>query len=206
MAEEATSAPAAAIETPAAPEAPAAPLLNGQAPAAEPVVESANPNTETEKAPEVVVPETYEFKVPDGMTLDQSLLDKFVPFAKDRKMSQEDAQALLDLHVEQRQADAKAHLDAWAKQQQDWAVEFKNDKEFGGPHFDASSRSMNAALSKFATPEEIKAITDIGLGNFTPWAKIMTRVGKLMGEDKFVQGGAANDNPGLAKTMFPDMK
>lgn len=157
----------------------------------------------TEKDPKAVVPETYEFKAPEGTTLDQAVMDKFTPLFKEAGLTQELAQKLVDEYASMQ----KAQVEAWGKQQSDWATEFKADKEFGGDNAEASLRSANAAWTKFATKEEIEAVHRFGLGNFPPMVKILSRVGRLMAEDGFHQGGSAQDAPkDAAKQMFPSMK
>ena len=147
--------------------------------------------TKTEAKPGV--PEKYEFKAPEGMTLDEGAVKAFEPLAKELGLTQESAQKLVDLYATQKAADAKALADSWTKQQQTWNGELAADKEFGGAAFNTSKNQANAVLQKFSTPDEIKAIEAMGLGSFPPFVKALARMGKAMGEDSFVKG--ANTTP-----------
>lgn len=212
MAEQATTAAATeptnvAAEpqaTPAQPES----LLNAEATGETTNAEGGKDQgqTDTPDAPPTV-PEKYEFKVPEGFNLDPAAIEAFTPLAQKFKLSQEGAQELVDLHMQQVAAFQKGQQDAWVKQQQDWAAEFKADKEFGGPNLEASIRAANAALNKFASKEDIEAIKSLGLSNLPPLVRILARSHKLMAEDKLHQGGSSHDaTPSLASAMFPDFK
>ena len=155
----------------------------------------------TEKDPKAVVPETYEFKAPEGTTLDPAVMGKFTPIFKEAGLTQEVAQKLVNEYASMQ----KAQADAWGKQQTDWAAEFKADKEFGGNNAEASLRSANAAWTKFATPEEIAAVHKFGLGNFPPMVKILSRVGKLMAEGEFHQGESTTTTKSTAEKFYPRM-
>lgn len=202
MAEQAL--PAATEPTQAAPDIQPDPLPTTQAPDAggdktltlEPKAEA-----DTEKDPKAVVPEKYEFKAPEGTTLDPAIMEKFTPIFKEGGLTQEVAQKLVDEYASMQ----KAQADAWGKQQTDWAAEFKADKEFGGSHAEASLRSANVAWTKFATPEEIATVHKFGLGNFPPMVKILSRVGHLMAEGEFHSGESTTTTKSTAEKFYPGM-
>jgi hypothetical protein len=214
--------PAATDTTPAAPVVPVVPPADPATPAptliAKPEDAPADPAAKTEDTPadkpeekpkdtdKPEVPETYEFKAPEGLTLDPAALEAFTPVLKELGASQEVAQKLVDLHAQALNGFAKAQQDAWVKQQETWAGEFNADKEFGGQNAEASLRSANTAWSKFATKEEIAQIHSFGLANFPPLVKVLARVGKLMGEDAFHQGGTGStDTKSVAEKFYPGM-
>lgn len=159
----------------------------------------------TEEDPKAVVPEKYEFKAPEGTTLDQALIDEVTPIFKAKGFTQEEAQGLVDKYAGALGKFAEAQQQAWTQQQADWAAEFKADKEFGGDNAEASLLSANAAWKQFATEEEIKAVHKFGLANFPPMVKILTRVGRLMAEDKFHQGGSTTSTKTTAEKFYPGM-
>lgn len=212
MAEQATTAavtePTNPVAEPQATHAQPESLLNADGKAETPKAEEGKDNGQTDqKDAPPAVPEKYDFKVPEGFNLDPAALDAFTPLAQKFKLGQEDAQELVNLHAQQIGAFQKAQQEAWSKQQQDWVTEFKADKEFGGTNSEASIQAANAAYNKFATKEDIEAIKTLGIGNFPPLVRMFARVNKLMGEDKFHQGGSSHDAaPSLASAMFPDFK
>jgi len=140
------------------------------------------------------------------MTLDPAQLEAFTPVLKELGATQETAQKLVDLHTQALAGFAKQQQEAWIKQQETWATEFKADKEFGGQNMEASLVSANAAWGKFATKEEIGQIHAFGLANFPPLVKVLSRVGKLMAEDKFHQGTTTStDSRSLGEKFYPGM-
>lgn len=206
MAEQATDA---AATTTATNETQAETLLTTQATDAGGDTTQKTETTEdqqTEKDAKPVVPEKYEFKAPEGTTLDQAVLDEFTPIFKEAGLSQDMAQKLVEKYAGHVNGMAKVQQEAWTKQQTDWAVEFKADKEFGGDKAEASLRAANAAWKQFATPEEIEAVHKFGLGNFPPMVKILSRVGMLMAEDKLHQGGSTTSTKTVEDVLYGETK
>ena len=165
--------------------------------------EGAEPPKEGEAA-KPVVPEKYEFKAPDGMTLDTAAVEAFSPIARELGLSQDQAQKMVDLYSTQVASNQKAIADGWGKQQQDWGKELSGDKEFGGDAFSSTRNNANAVLSKFASKDEIQAIQAMGLGNFPPFVKMLARAGKAMGEDSFVRGAASKPDRSAEDVLYGD--
>lgn len=205
-----TDTPTTAADTP-----PQAILDGGQAPPpaeggkpAEGSQQAGDQKPDGPKPDEPKVPEQYEFKVPDGMTLDPTAVEAFTPVAKELGLSQDQAQKIVDLYATQVAASQKALADGWIKTQQDWAKDLSSDKEFGGEAFNATRNQANTVLAKYATKDEIQQIQAMGLGNFPPFVKLLARAGKAMGEDTFVRGnlsGGAASPEERAKNMYPSM-
>lgn len=132
---------------------------------------------------------TYtDFKMPDGETLDQSMVDAALPIFKELKLTQEQAQQLVDLQA----ANVKAANEAFAADKTSRLDAIKNGKEFGGDKFEASAEAVGRALNTVLTQDEqvaLKAYTD----RFGPCPEIFTmmaRVATRMKEDtSFETGG-----------------
>ncbi len=66
-------------------------------------------------------PEEYEsFKMPEGLIIDQTMLDKFLPIARELNLTQVQAQKLVDLYSEQVKL---------------WSAELMKEREFWGKDF-----------------------------------------------------------------------
>lgn len=128
----------------------------------------------------------YEFKTPEGVTLDQARLDEFTAFAKDRKLSPADAQALVDMAV-------KADADRTAKfidQTKAWGAEVAADKALGGDKLPESKATAMRAID--LGPPELKTfLNDTGLGNHPVLFKWAHAIGKAMSEDTHRAGSTA---------------
>lgn len=151
------------------------------------------------------VPEKYDFKVPEGMTLDTALVAKVEPIFKELKLTQEGAQKLVDSFAEYRKADAQAQTDAWAKTQQEWIASLKDDKDFGGTNFDANlGKAQTAvALLEGKVPGFRDMLKATGMDNNPHMVRGFAELGKMMAEDKFETGqGSAKADDSPAKRMF----
>lgn len=155
------------------------------------------------------VPEEYaEFKVPDGMQMDKTMLAEALPIFKEMGLSQAKAQKLVDLYSTKiGPAFVKAQTEAWNTQKESWKGECKADKEIGGSKFDASVADAVRALNTIGTPELKKVFDDYGLGNHPEFVRVFARMAKHMKEDSLElsdKGGASGEHPidAAAKVLY----
>lgn len=134
-------------------------------------------------------PEKYELKLPEGSHLKADHLEKIVSYAKERGLSNEDAQKLLEREnsvvagfVEDQKQQLKQTTDAWMK-------EVESDKEIGGTNYKQNVAYANEVVKKFASPQFIKTLNETGLGNHPELVRVFARIGKLMANDKLVVPG-----------------
>ena len=158
-----------------------------------------------------VVPKTYaEFKLPEGVKLDEALLKEGTPIFKEAGLTQEGAQKFVDFYASQRAKDFANQQKAWGDFQAGWVKEAKADAEFGKDKFDASMGVVRKAITTFAkTPAEVKAVDEAlnltGAGNNPAILRLLYRAGLAVGEDKISAGGQpAFDKKDAASVMFPN--
>lgn len=148
---------------------------------------------EEAKAPEVKnegAPETYEFKTPEGLKLDETVVAEFSTVAKELGLPQDAAQKIIDkLAPKIAERSATAQKDAIAALQTEWTNSTKADKEFGGDKLDANLSVAKKALDAFGTPELRTLLNETGLGNHPEIIRAFYRAGKTISEDSFVPGG-----------------
>jgi hypothetical protein len=211
-----------AAVTPAAVVTPPAPVLNGEpivdkieteAPAktAEELAAEEAAKTPEQKAADAAAkaeadkakggaPETYEpFVLPDGVESDAEALEAFLPVAKEWNLTQAQAQKLVDLQAAHAVKGAEAVQKNWTDTNAKWVADAKTDKEIGGDKFDENVGYANSVIRKFGTPELTAALHMTGAGNHPEFIRLMTRVGRAMGEDGIVAG-----NPAGAKKSAED--
>lgn len=181
------------------------------------VPEAEPTNKQVEAAPEAEVqtdedakakegaPEAYEFKVPEGMTLDQKVVEEFTPLAKELGLSQENAQKMVDLYASQVQKFHQAQLDNWRNTLDEWASSVKADKEIGGENYDTSVRHARAAIQKFGGQELRDVLNASGMGANPELVRVFARIGKAMAEDQIVLGGKESGPTDVAKILYPSM-
>jgi len=78
------------------------------------------------------VPETYELKMPEGMTLDEAALAEAAPVFKELGLKQDQAQKLADVYAKQVQKLQAQSTEAWKKQHEGWVKSMVGDAEYGG--------------------------------------------------------------------------
>lgn len=148
----------------------------------------------------------YEFKAPEGVTLDQARVDEFTTLAKELKLPADKAQALVDIATKVEVQRAQEFEGLKAK----WAEEIANDKELGGTKLDETLTTARKVYSLLPAEEatSFKAMLDAsGFGNHPSMVRLLHAVGKALSEDKFVPGGAApaGAEQSTAQRMYPNM-
>ena len=200
------SDPSKAVEAPAAPAAapastmltdPATPNAAPDATAAvdaaadpqPPAADAETPDAKTDEAakpPERVAPEKYEFT---GDALDPALLGEFEGVARELKLSQEEAQTVVDRlapKVAERVAAQQAEMLAQAETT--WKADTAADKEIGGDALSVNLGVARKALDAFGTPELRALLEGSRLGNHPEVIRFMVRAGKAISEDGLVPG------------------
>jgi hypothetical protein len=179
-----------------------------------------DPAKDTSKSPEQVKAEAdkaaadakakegaveYKFKSPEGVTLDEKVVGEFTGIAKDLKLSNEDAQKIVDLGPKLVSNIQQAQAQALEKAGEDWRKELESDKEFGGSNFKQSQELAIRLRDKFATPEErdsLKLLFNSAWGNYPALFKMLARAGKALGEDKIVDGTGTQSELTAAQVMY----
>lgn len=136
----------------------------------------------TETTQEAKTPEAdYEFKMPEGIDLDEDSANEFKAIAKELKLPKDAAQKVVDLAAKREQARA----DAFVKQVKEWGEAVKADKELGTPENLAACRKT---IETFGTPELRTMLETSGMGNHPEVVRFVTAISKVLGEDKFIAG------------------
>ena len=160
---------------------------------------------QADKAKAEGAPENYEdFKLPEGVEANKELTEAFVPIAKDLNLTQEQAQKLVDLQVEQSQRDAKATEEAWATTKNEWETAAKADEEIGGEKLEEQIGLAKKALDKFGTKELMEALEITGTGSHPEFLRVFARVGKAISEDAIISGKEQSGELSLEKRLFPN--
>jgi len=203
---EAAAKPVEAAAKPAEPAKPAdPPVVDPAKPDAKPAeakpVEAAKP---ADKPAEPVVPEKYDLKIPEKSVLSAEHVQKVEAFAKEAKLTNEQAQVLL-----QRESDAaqvgidSLHNEAKTKAAQ-WLKDAQADKEIGGERFAETVDSANHALEALFPGIEIRKIMDTsGLGNHPTVLKGFAKIGAMLKNDKIhPTGNPPPQKPPLTQRLY----
>lgn len=151
-------------------------------------------------------PVAYELKLPEGSRLDKSQVDAIVSFAKEKGLSPEVAQAVLERESSAVAQHAKAQTDAWNNQAEQWLKQVETDKEIGGDGFKENISLANRVFQKFGSKELGEELDRTSLGNHPELLRLAVRIGKAMGEDKFVSApkGKGTQVKSAAEQLYPN--
>lgn len=154
-------APAAGEAPPKVPSGTAAPqptpsLLGDAKSAAEPAkpaeAKPAEGDAKPAAAPGTAPPEPlkYEaFTLPEGVQLDTERVAKFTDIMGRHQVPQEAVQQLVDMVVQNRQADAQAQAQRWSELNDGWKQAAKADPELGGNRWNTTISKCGAVLEQY---------------------------------------------------------
>jgi hypothetical protein len=155
-----------------------------------------------EKKPEGA-PESYDFKAPEGVQFDDTVIGAFAEVAKELNLPQDQAQKVLDKMAP---VIAARQLERFETARNDWAEAAKSDKEFGGAKLAENLSLAKKALDTFATAELRELLDQSGLGNHPEVIRMFYRTGKAISEDRFVGGKRDQQaQQTVAQRMYPNM-
>ncbi|WP_210289140.1 hypothetical protein [Aminobacter ciceronei] len=150
----------------------------------------------------------YVLKMPEGVEVDQELLDELSPEFKAAGLTGKQAQALTDKFIAKQQARMKAQGEGWAKTVSDWVDEAKKDPEIGGANWDGTVKTASGVVGRFGNDALKEYLNASGAGNHPEMIRFMAKVGAVIGEDN----PAISETPGkkvaadTASILYPDDK
>lgn len=147
---------------------------------------------------ETVVPEKYDLKLPDEAGVSASEKAKFEAWAKAQGLSNAEAQAELEARLESQRV-------AVEEQKQEWLKAAQEDSEIGGDKFAEHAELAKRGTEKFF-PELVPLLEKTGLGNHPDVIRGLARIGKLLGNDRFVEGAPPTEGRSLAERLYGSPK
>lgn len=199
-----SATPAPASSTPAAPTPDAASTATPEpAPAPNVTPPAADGNAPKPDPKALPSPEGYAaFKLPDGVELPADTLAKFTEVAKELKLPQDKAQALIDIATANNLAAKEAAEKGWNDVCEGWVKEITDDKEFGGAKLKETCTLAKQAIDKFGSPELLDFLDQTGYGNNPHLIRFLAKVSKATGEDKLIDGKPPANNTRTAAEVI----
>ncbi len=151
-------------------------------------------------------PETYEeFTFAEGHVADDKKVEAFVEIAKEADLTQEQAQALLNINGELISTHVASQQEAYTEVRKEWVATIKGDADIGGMKFNDSMKSAKQALKEYGSDELVNTLVTTGLGDNPEFVRFMVNVGRTLGEDTTtVEGAPGTREESIAKVLFPD--
>ena len=138
-------------------------------------------------------PEAYEdFKAPEGVELDATVLDEFKGVAKELNLPQDQAQRVVDLGAKLAQSWAEKSNEATDALIAGWAEAAKADKDIGGEAFEQNLALAKKAIDTFGSDEfKAELLEKYRLGDHPEFIRFARDVAKAISEDTLVPASGA---------------
>lgn len=155
-----------------------------------------------------VVPEKYDLKLPTDSKLKADHLEKIAALAKERGLSNEEAQAIVDRDSVLRDEFAQQQVEEVDALAEQWAKDAAVDPEFGGKEFEKNAELAKRVFKKFGSEKFLKALNTSGLGNNPELIRFGVTIGKAMSEDTFIAPGSqgGGNQQSIADRLYGDQK
>jgi hypothetical protein len=191
------------------------------APPAPPAPEAVKkPEAEGEKKPEEVkaeeskdkkdeqpkVPEKYELKLPDGSPLDQKHIDKVAAFAKEKGLSNDAAQVILERESAAVQSFAETQRAALDARHNEWRQQAESDPVIGGEKLAETAELAKRALQRFGSEKLREELEVTRMGDHPEVLRMFAEIGRSMSNDKLILAGAQKgsaDKTDHADVLYP---
>lgn len=147
-------------------------------------------------------------KLPEGVEIDTELQTELFEFAKERKMKQEDVQAIADMAVKMDQKRIERVFEQILQERKAWVEEAKKDPDIGGSNWDTSVAMAKRGLDKVGNDYIKEVLRVTGYGSNVHFIKMFNEIGKMFSEDKSASNNSSNDKPAnisREKRLYPDM-
>ena len=168
------------------------------------------------------VPEKYEFKAPEGGTLDEKAIAEVTPIFKELGLTQEQATKLFDIAAKRDLAAAEAGRKAFDEMRAGWRGDIVKDPALGDgkdglrPEVRANIDKAVQAIGDAKQVSAFKAAMDqTGVGDHPAFVAAFNTLGKLLSEGTLVKGGnpattgqtapGAAVRPSPAQAMYPKL-
>lgn len=151
----------------------------------------------------------YKIEVPADLKIDDKAISSFKEFAAKSGLTNETAQSMFDLHVEQVKATAEALSSEVAKQwkttMDGWKTEVDNDKDLGGANREAALATLGRAFDDYGSKEAREAFDLTGAGNNPAIIRMMHKMARALTEGGPVNAGRPTSSRGLTlgERLYP---
>jgi len=155
---------------------------------------------------EQIAPEQYsDFEIPEGMEMNQSLLDIVDPIFKKANMTQAQAQEVISAYSELEKGRAQEQFDNLTTQINEWETAAKYDKEYGGDKFEESVGIAKKGMDAYFSDEVKTLLIDSGLGSHPEIIRGFLKIGQTIKEDDPSSStGKVDSNTDRISRLYPN--
>lgn len=133
----------------------------------------------------------YKLELAEDSKLHSDFVNEMTEFAKQHGLSNEAAQELVDWQNETVNEIIAKSQEFQEKQVEDWKQETINDPELGGEKLTEVSEYAKSVVKQFGNEAIIEMLNESGLGNHKEVVRFLSKIGRAMSNDNFVEGEQA---------------
>jgi len=176
-------------------------------PTAEPEVKpEEKPEEKPGEKPAEATQEDYTLSLPKDALLEAESVERIASWAKERGLSKEDAQAVLERENASLVDFRKSSLKYAENLRESWTAETKADKEVGGAKLEETIKIAKLAIDKFGDPELVKLLDSTGLGNNLGVVKLFYKIGLSLKNEALVMGQTQSAEKRSIENILYDTK
>jgi hypothetical protein len=177
--------PPVAPVTPPALAAVVPPVTPPPTPESKPPTEPVKPEVKPTPAP---APTDYDLKLPEGSLLTPEDLAQTLKESKEAGLTKEQAEMRLTSKDQGAKALQTRQNTAFEQTKVQWKEAVEKDPEMGGEHLAETAVLSSRAFKALASVELQVWAEKTGLGHYPEFVRMMTKIGRMMGEDKLIRG------------------
>lgn len=140
-----------------------------------------------------VVPEKYDFKMPEDSSLDKGYAERIAAevekTARKQGLTNAEAQKLLDSEHKKFASFVEHQQEQLKVRSSEWVEELKSDPKIGGENFKRSAELAKRVMQRYGSESLLNKLDESGLGNHPDLVRFVVAVGNAMSEDQLVIGG-----------------
>lgn len=149
-------------------------------------------------------------KLPEKTLLQAADVDRIKAYAKENKISQKEAERILNVEHDASTRFVQQQVDIHSKNLKDWHDTVTNDPEMGGANLVETQRLAALSIDRFVKPNAALAtlMRDSGYGQHPAVVKLWRDIGKAMAEDAGLRGKGpgAGDKKDAATVLYGETK
>lgn len=155
----------------------------------------------------VLVDDTWKPADVEGVKRDDAQLGEFRAAAKELGLTTKQAQALVGLSDKFEKARSEANLKGLEQTAQEFAAEgrkaVETDAEYGGQKFEATLAAAQRAVRELGKKHGLAdRLKQLGMDNDPVLTKVFADIGRMMGEDKLIDGAKGQGRPSASEQFL----
>ena len=130
-------------------------------------------------------------QIKGGEYLDEDMVKSLNDYMKENELTPKQVQPMVDMYDNMLSGLSEKGAQEWENMNNGWADEVRNDNELGGKNLTTTIDHVKKAIDVFGDQETQNIIKESGLVNRLPVVKMLSKIGKLVSDDKFNFGGGS---------------